>query len=275
MSRKDLRHYLAIFFVVMAMKCSNCGSKLNAWSWRANLREGSICPQCDQRNPSLRTIQIAMIGFLAISILQLYHFYTRDLFDIRGLLVSVPNLAFLALLVLMYKWRRAQAKLPQSHQPTKAAATIPRTSMLVLTAKNLVPLVLGVVLFLPGVVLIEIGVSDVDLSAVILEALLLLGVVTLCFGILLLVASFRVRKQAIDSHLPESTFMLALSVAVEFLIGAWLVVLGVGNFNFASGFAGPPWSLVTAAVLGVLFVTDSVLFYRRNFKHVAQASKAA
>lgn len=214
-----------------------------------------------------------MIGMLAVSILQLYQIYTRNGLDIGGLLVSVTNLTFLALFVLMYKWRRAQEKLPQSHQLSKPAVTSPRTSTLVLTAKNLVPLVLGVVLFLPGVVLIEIAVSDVNLSEIILETLLVLGVISLCLGILFLVASFRVRRQATDSYLPESTTMLALSVAVEFLIGAGLVLVGIDNFS-VSGSGGPPWALATVTVLGVLFVTDSVLFYRRNFKHVAETSKA-
>jgi DNA-directed RNA polymerase subunit RPC12/RpoP len=262
-----------MFFVVMAMKCSNCGSKLNAWSWRTDLREGNICPRCGQRNPSLRTIQIVIVGLLAMSILQLYQIYTRNGLDTGGFLVSVTNLTFLALFVLMYKWRRAQAKLPQYHQLSKSAVTIPQTSMLVLTAKNLVPLVLGVVLFLPGVVLIEIAVSDVNLSEINLEALLLLGVISLCLGILFLVASFRVRRQATDSYLPESTTMLALSVAIEFLVGAGLVLVGIGNLSVSSS-GGLPWALAMVTVLGVLFMTDSVLFYRRNFKHVAETSKA-
>ena len=214
-----------------------------------------------------------MIGLLAVSILQLYQIYTRNGLDIGGLLVSVTNLTFLALFVLMYKWRRAQEKLPQSHQLSKSAVTNPRASMFVLIAKNLVPLVLGVVLFLPGVVLIEIAVSDVNLSEIMLEALLVFAVISLCLGILFLVTSFSVRRQATDSYLPESTTMLALSVAVEFLIGAWLVLVGIGNFS-VSGSGGPPWTLATATVLGVLFVTDSVLFYRRNFTHVAETSKA-
>ena len=262
-----------MFFVVMAMKCSNCGSKLNAWSWRADLREGNICPRCGQRNPSLRTIQIVIVGLLAISILQFYQIYTRNGLDIGSLLVFVPNLISLAFFVLMYKWRLAQGRLPQSHQLSQAAVTNPRTSTFVLTAKNLVPLVLGVVLFLPGVVLIEIAVSDVNLSEIALEVLLVFGVISLCLGILFLVTSFRVRRQATDSYLPESTTMLALSVAVEFLIGAGLVLVGIGNFS-VSGSGGPPWTLATVTVLGVLFVTDSVLFYRRNFKHVAETSKA-
>jgi hypothetical protein len=92
------------------MKCSNCGSKLNAWSWRRDFREGSICPKCGQRNPSRRRIGAGVILMLSVLIVFLFDIYARERRDIGTFLVLVLLLAFLAFLVLEYKWRLEEEK---------------------------------------------------------------------------------------------------------------------------------------------------------------------
>ena len=158
----------------------------------------------------------------------------------------------------------------KSQQTSKAVATQPRMATLIMLAKALIPLVLGVVFVFLGA-----GVTEVALSGAISSRTILLGpgVVSLVFGISFLVVFFHVRRQAADLNLLESSTALALIVAVEFLIGASLAVVGVSNFNPASGSEGLPWSLATDTVLGLLLVTDSVLLYRREFKQGAGKSK--
>ena len=73
------------------------------------------------------------------------------------------------------------------------------------------------------------------------------------------------------SYLPESSIVLALCVAVEFLAGAYLVFMGIGNLVSPS--EGLDWRLVAISAFGLLLATDSLLFYRRDFKQVAGKKK--
>jgi len=70
------------------------------------------------------------------------------------------------------------------------------------------------------------------------------------------------------SYQTEASTALALYVAVEFLVGAFLVFIGISNLVFdVKGF---DWGLVALTVFGLLVVTDSLLLYRRGFKQIAR-----
>jgi len=71
----------------------------------------------------------------------------------------------------------------------------------------------------------------------------------------------------------EASTALALYVAVEFLVGAYLVFIGISNLVFdVKGF---DWGLAALTVFGLLLVTDSLLLYRRGFKQIARFRKRA
>ena len=140
-------------------------------------------------------------------------------------------------------------------------------------AKTLLPLAIGVVLSFMGVAVTEFAsVSitetvplDERIPGIILLFLLGFGIVSLIFGAILLVVHFYVRRKTTELYLPESATVLALNVAVEFMIGAWLAVVGITNFDADAGPEGLPWSFITITVLGTLLVVDSALLYRSHF----------
>jgi len=144
----------------------------------------------------------------------------------------------------------------------------------ILIVKTLLPLILGVALFFIGAFLIEFALvsltesasSDVNIPGIILSILLGFGVISLTLGILFLAIHFYVMRKETSLYLPDSTTTLALNVAVEFLLGAWLAVVGIDNFDADAGSEGLPWTLAAITVLGLLLVTDSLLLYRRDFK---------
>ena len=160
----------------------------------------------------------------------------------------------------------------QSEQPSKSSAFQTRMMTFTLTAKTLIPLVLGVVLFFAGVAFTGFSLSDSDLSESILSVLLVIGIVSLALGIGLLVLYIRTRLSMKELYLPEFSTALALNVAAEFLIGVWLVVVGVSNVN-ADTTPEEFWSLAAIAALGSLMVADSLLLYRRGFRHAVDGKK--
>jgi len=160
----------------------------------------------------------------------------------------------------------------KSPQTPRAVATHPGMTTLIVVAKALVPLVLGVAFVFLGTVVTEAALSGVNPSWTILQGF---GVISLVLGISFLIVFLGFRRQAADLNLLGSSTALALIVAVEFLIGAWLAFVGVSNFDPAAGSEGLPWSLATDTILGLLLVTDSVLLYRREFKQGGRKSTGA
>lgn len=162
----------------------------------------------------------------------------------------------------------------QSQQPLKPVTLLSRIANLAMIAGTLLSLILGVVLSFLGVAVTEFALVSLteavpfgqNIPEVILTILLGFGIISLAFGVILLVVHFYATRKESETYTPASSTALALSVAAEFMIGAWLLVVGIGNFD--AGQEGLPWSLATIAVLGLLLVIDSVLLYRRSFKKV-------
>lgn len=164
----------------------------------------------------------------------------------------------------------------QPQQSSTPVALWSRIASLTKIAGTLFSLVLGVALTFMGVMVTEFALVsltedvpfDQQIPGIILSILLGFGIISITFGVILLVVHFHVRRMASAQYTTTSSTMLALSVAAEFMIGAWLTVVGIGNLDPSAGPEGLPWSLATIAVLGVLLVIDSVLVYRSNFRRV-------
>lgn len=148
-------------------------------------------------------------------------------------------------------------RVSESQQTSKAVATHPRTLTLAMIGSTLTPLILGIIFTATGIVLLTSGLA---LLLVLASVLLILGVIFIA------VSSFATRRGLMsDPHLPEASTALALYVAVEFLAGALLAYMGIGNlppFNSE----GPVWFPAAFAAFGLLLVTDSLLIYRGGFK---------
>ncbi|MBE3048449.1 hypothetical protein IMZ48_39290 [Candidatus Bathyarchaeota archaeon] len=123
---------------------------------------------------------------------------------------------------------------------------------------TLMSLIIGIILTSAGMAVVEYSLNSVFALFLVL-------------GVIFLAASFAARRVLSDSNLLESSTALALYVAVEFLAGAVLVLIGIGNLVFPS--EGLDWSLVAATVFGLLLAADSLLLYRRDFKQVAGKKK--
>jgi hypothetical protein len=143
----------------------------------------------------------------------------------------------------------------QPQQSFKAIAIQPYVASV-----TLVSLIVGIILTSAG-----IGVVEYSLNSVFALFLIL--------GVIFLAASFAARRVLSDSYLPEASTVLALYVAVEFLAGALLAFMGIGNLVF--DVKGLDRSLAAITVFGLLLVTDSLLLYRRGFKQVLGKKKGA
>lgn len=131
--------------------------------------------------------------------------------------------------------------------------------MLGMTFATLVMLILGIMMTTAGLVFVE------DLRTSGLGLFLILGVIFLTI-------SFGARRGLSDPYyLPESSTVLALYVAVEFLAGAVLAFIGISNIVFDS--EELEWGLVATSTFGLLLATDSLLLYRRDIKQFAGKSK--
>ena len=138
--------------------------------------------------------------------------------------------------------------------------------MLGMTCATLVMLILGIMLIIVGIAAVE------DLLTSPRSTYTLVGyALILILGGIFLAISFAARRGLTESYLPESSTVLALYVAVEFLAGALLVYIGIVNTVFDSETLH--WSFAAVAGFGLLLVTDSLLLYRRDFKQVAGKSK--
>lgn len=134
--------------------------------------------------------------------------------------------------------------------------------MLVLIASTLGSLILGI-MFIGTAIAVGKGLWTSGLG------------IYLVIGVLFLVASLGARTSWMHgyggSYLQETSVMLALYVAVEFLAGALLAYVGIANLVSAS--EGLDWSFVAFAIFGLVLVTDSILFYRSGFKQSVGKSK--
>ena len=152
-----------------------------------------------------------------------------------------------------------------SQQTSKAVTTQPRMVMLGMTFATLVMLILGIMLIIVGIAAVEdLLTSPRSTYTPVGYALILI------LGGIFLAISFAARRGLTESYLPESSTVLVLYVAVEFLAGALLAYIGIANIVFDS--EALYWSL-PIGVFGLLLVTDSLLLYRRDFKQVAGKSK--
>ena len=134
--------------------------------------------------------------------------------------------------------------------------------MPVMIARAIVPLILGIVFLGVGIVLVE-GMLIPDLGVVLIFVVVL--------GVAFFAASYAFRRELSSSYLPESSTVLALYVAVEFLAGAGLAFIGTSNLIF--DVKGLDWSLAAISVFGLLLVTDSLLIYRRDIKQEVRKKK--
>ena len=92
-----------------------------------------------------------------------------------------------------------------------------------------------------------------------------LGLISLVLGVVFLTTSFiGSRRLSTFLYRPEESTAMALYVAVEFLAGAALELVAVGNIVFDS--EAVDWNLVAIAVFGMLLMVDSVLLYHRGFR---------
>ena len=117
-------------------------------------------------------------------------------------------------------------------------------------------LILGIMMTTAGIALM---VSDIGL------ALFTLGTVFLAF-------SFAGSRQLSGFvYLPGESTVIALYIALEFLVGAALGFVGISNAVFDS--EAFEWSLAAIAMFGLLLVADSLLLYRRGFKQDLRKEK--
>jgi len=136
---------------------------------------------------------------------------------------------------------------------------------------TLQPFFINAGLGLLGIVLFGLGVFCVATASV---TLLILGstldihvvailIAFMVLGLFCLAASLFIRQRLTITRDPSSSTVLALYVGIEFLAGAFLVYVGIGNLVTNSG---GPLGMIAIAVLGALLIFDCVLLYRREFK---------